>query len=207
MIIGDRKSRKNLKEDAEKNPLTINGKKMKEVTVIKFLGDLVSNSAEESVHQTVTKRIGIAKQAVFEIRSVIEDRRAQSIGGINLAFEIFNASVLGMLLHNCETWDSIPKKTMKILNDLYLLFFRTIFRIGNGAPIVNFFWETGTMKPKFLILQRTLRFIFHLANQSDKALSKQILKREISENIPGIYAANKHHLDKINFEAMKYLSK
>ena len=36
MIIGDRKSRKNLKEDAEKNPLTINGKKMKEVTVIKF---------------------------------------------------------------------------------------------------------------------------------------------------------------------------
>ena len=147
IILGDNGKRKELKQEVERNPLTINGKRMKEVEVIKFLGDYITNSPEESVNHTVKKRIGIAKQAVYEIRTIIEDRRANAIGGINLAFNIFNASVVSMVIHNCESWDMVPKKTLKMLNDLFLLFFRVIFRIGTGTPIVNFFWETGMMKP------------------------------------------------------------
>ena len=116
---------------------------MKEVKVMKFLGDYICNSIEDSVHQTVSKRIGIAKQAVYEIRAIIEDRRAGCIGGINLAFDIFNASVVTMVLHNCETWGKVPKKSLKMLNDLFLLFFRSVFRIGVGTPIVNFYCSTG----------------------------------------------------------------
>ena len=46
-------------------------------------------------------------------RAVIEDRRASTIGGINIAFEIWEASVLSMLAFNSETWINIPKKRLK----------------------------------------------------------------------------------------------
>ena len=123
IVFGDSKLVERIKEEVRKKPLMLSGKKMEEVKTIKYLGDRISNSLQESIHQTVMKRIGLAKQAVYEIRAIIEDRRAHCIGGINLAFEIFNVSVLTMIFYNSETWDFIPKKTYKVLDDLFLHFF------------------------------------------------------------------------------------
>ena len=180
---------------------------MTESEEIKYLGEIITNSLEESIHKTAMKRIGIAKQAVYEIRAVIEDKRSRTIGGMNLAFEIFNASVVSMVIHNSETWCSIPKKTHKVLNDLFLLFFRAIFRIGVGTPVVSFYWETAILKPKFQILQRTLLFIHHLANLPASALSHQIFQIQVNHEIPGLISKNKEHLEILNFEATKNMSK
>ena len=94
------------------------------------------------------------------------------------------------------SWDMVPKKSLKMLKDLFLLFFRVIFRIGTGTPIVNFFWETGMMKPKSLILKRTLMFIFHLANQSESALSRKMYNVQVTEKLRGIISTNIEHLEK-----------
>ena len=110
ILIGSKKARKNLHQQITNNPLILCNNPMKEVKLLKFLGDYLSFSLEDSVHQTVMKRLGVAKQAIFEIRAVIEDRRASTIGGINIAFKIWEASVLTMLAFNSETWISIPQK-------------------------------------------------------------------------------------------------
>ena len=112
---------------------------MKEVEKLKFLGDIISHSPEESIHDTVLKRQGIVKQSIIEIRTLIEDRRASSIGGINLAFSLWE-TVVSSLLYNSETWLRIPKKTMKVLKDIFNTFYSTIFRIGKGTPIIYYYW-------------------------------------------------------------------
>ena len=38
LIMGNKKTRENLQNQIELNPLTLCGKKMKEVTVVKYLG-------------------------------------------------------------------------------------------------------------------------------------------------------------------------
>ena len=86
IILGDTKERKRLKEEAVKKPLVLSEQKMTESEEIKYLGEIITNSLEESIHKTVMKRIGIANQAVYEITAVIEFKRSRSIGGINLAF-------------------------------------------------------------------------------------------------------------------------
>ena len=127
-ILGDRKAAKKLECDSKKEPLTLYGKKVTEVSMFKFLGDFISNSLEDSIYQTVKRRVAIARLAVYEIRTVIEDRRSKCLGGINLAFDLFNASVISMVLYNSETWGSdISKRTLKVLDDLFHLFFRVIF--------------------------------------------------------------------------------
>ena len=86
-MIGSTKAKKKIKQELEMNPLKIGNQELKEVQVFKHLGDFISNHLGESVHTTVTKRLGIAKLAIYEIRTVMEDRRARCIGGINLAFD------------------------------------------------------------------------------------------------------------------------
>ena len=140
------------------------GQKMKEVSEVKYLGDFIMFNNDESIHTTVKKRIGLAKHSVIEIRSIIEDSRATKLGGINISFQIFEACVLSFVLHNAETWDFIPKKTMKLLDDLFNYFFRKIFRISSGAPISNFYWQTGCLTAGNVILQKKLLFCHHLSN-------------------------------------------
>ena len=81
---------------------------------------------DDSIHKTILKRIAISKLAVVEIRAIVEDVRASRLVGINVAFGSFDACVLSSLLHNSETWDYIPRKSMKVLDDFFNYFLRKI---------------------------------------------------------------------------------
>ena len=110
LLVGNSRTKKRLKKELGKNPLTLCGVKMKEVQELKYLGNFISSNLLESVHRTIIKRIGIAKHTVIEIRNIIEDARATKLRGMNVAFYIFRAAVLSMLLHNAETFYDVSKK-------------------------------------------------------------------------------------------------
>ena len=140
LIMGSKKARKKLVTDLQKTPLTIYDQPMKEAKTLKYLGDHFSYNLEESVHLTVTKRIAVAKQAIYEIRHVLEDIRSSKVGGFNVAIDIWQMAVEPMLLYNAESWQNMPRKTLKALNDLYSHFYCCIFRIGSGSPVICFYW-------------------------------------------------------------------
>ena len=77
---------------------------MNQVKLMKWLGDYLSINLEESAHQTVLKRVAIAKHTVYEIRTIIEDTRAGKKGAMGIAFDIYERALLPMILWNCESW-------------------------------------------------------------------------------------------------------
>ena len=91
LLVGSGKGKGRLQRSLDKSPLTLCGSLMKQVTEMKYFGESISSSLEESVQRTVNKRINLAKHAVIEVRIIIEDSRAEKIGGINVAFHIFKA--------------------------------------------------------------------------------------------------------------------
>ena len=209
MVIGNAKAKKEIRSELEANPRILCGKPMQEVNIIKYLGDYLSVSLEDSVYQTVLKRAGIVKQSIYEIRAIIEDRRANQIGGINLAFEMWDAAVIPMLFFNSESWTNMSRKTFKVINSLFNSFYRVIFRIGTGCPIPNFYWQCGTMKAEFYILQRKLNFLFHLANLSLDSLARNIfdLQEKNSDSVPSLFSECRHHLTQLNFQVNRHASK
>ena len=68
VLFGSGKSRKKLEEDFERNPVRLYGRTMKESKFERYLGEQVGQSLAKSVSATVSKRIGRAKQCVFEIK-------------------------------------------------------------------------------------------------------------------------------------------
>ena len=207
VIVGNKKDRRKIAKELENNPLKLCGQNMEEVKEIKFLGDYIGPSCEESIHTTVSKRISIAKQTINEIRTIIEDRRAKSIGGINIAFDIFNAAVIPMVLNNGETWWNMKKKTLKALNGLFNYFFRLIFRIGSGCPVINFYIQVGCLKVEAVLLRMQLNFCYHLANLSPSALGRQTWDLQVNHRLPGLYLSVEDHLNKLNFHQNKSVSK
>ena len=180
---------------------------MQEVKETKYLGFVISTNNNDSIHKTVTKRIGLAKQAVLEIRTIIEDSRASRLGGINVAFQLWESCVLSFLLYSSETWDHIPKKTIRVLNDYFNYFFRKIFRICSGAPIPNFYWQTGFLKAGNMILQKKLLFCHHLSNLEAGSLVRQFYDLQCINDLPGLYSNVREHLVKLGIPGLKNVSK
>ena len=100
LIIGSKKEQRRLQKEIEETPLKLCKENMKQVKNLKILGDFISSELSESVHQTILKRIGVATISIYEIRAVVEDRRARCIGGINVGLNIFISSITPMIFFN-----------------------------------------------------------------------------------------------------------
>ena len=153
MQIGKSKMTQKFKDQLLKNPITLCGKPMSCVSEAKLLGDWLSDKGlGESVATTVKKRKGLVIASMYEIRTVVEDVRSNSIVGLSVGIDLWESVVLPMLLFNAETWFSIPQRTMDELENLQKQFFRCILAVGSGCPIPSLYWETGGMLIKYRIL-------------------------------------------------------
>ena len=206
LVMGNRSARKKIRHQLEKNPLILCSEKMHETNALKYLGDYLSFDLEDSVFQTITKRVGIVKQTTLEIRSVIEDSRADNLGPISLAFDIWEQAIVPMLLLNSESWLKISKKSMKVLDNLFHEFCQKIFRVGSGCPKPSYYWESGTQKFSTQILHRKLVFVHHLANLSPQSLGRQVIDVQIEKKI-GLFKEVEEHLTAMGVINLQELSK
>ena len=110
-------------------------------------------------------------------------------------------------LANYEIWMNVSKKTIRILDDLFLYFCRTIFRISAGCPKPSFYWESGSLTFENLILEKKLNFLFHLANLPISSLGRQFFDlQDEDRSLPSILQECQEHLDKIGLN-LKEVSK
>ena len=64
----------------------------------KYLGDcLDTRGLAKSVETTVAKRYGVCLNEILEMKSVIEDYRINSLGGIQVGIQVFNLAILPKL--------------------------------------------------------------------------------------------------------------
>ena len=145
IIVGNNNAKAKMKEQFKATPLTLSGKPMKEVDNEKYLGDYISTfGSTDTALITVKKRHNKAMNAIYEIKTVIEDCRAEVVGAIITGSEIWEVAVTPYLINNCDTWDYMPKKALDILDSLQNQFLRSLLATPRGSPTPALHWETGT---------------------------------------------------------------
>ena len=193
IIAGRRKAREKLQEQVDSSPLLLYNVKMSQVKSEKYLGIWLSETAADSVSITVNKRIGVATRTIFEIRSIIEDCRAEKIGGILLAFQLFEAWLIPSLLYGFEALSPIPKSSLKKLNDLSNKFLKVILGLGNkGNHTGAMYWMTGVMLMDNRILYRKAEFVHHLATLPSGSLGNIFYHSQKKRKYPGIVTEMQH---------------
>ena len=182
LVIGEKKARKKLLEELKKDPIILDDHPMKVANSAKYLGDKLSENLSDSVSETVKMRVGLASSAIYEIRAVVDDRRAEAVASLPTAFMIWEMAVIPMLLNNADVWLGMKKKTMKELDKLQLKFLRLILAVGTGCPIPMLYAETGTMLMSNRVLLRKLLFLHHVATLPLSTLARQVYERECRQD-------------------------
>ena len=148
---------------------------MKEVGSNRYLGCLLSPTVAESVTDTINCRIGLAKRAVYEIRTIVEDHRADQIGAIQVGLDLWRGSVLTSLLFASETWTDIPPKMMRKLTEVNSLFLANLFGVSKrGCPEVSLYVESSSFLISNQILLSQLLFIHHIATLPNDTLTNEV---------------------------------
>ena len=62
---------------------------------------------------TIEARDAKVKGACYETVAIVEDWRAQVIGGFHSAIDLFELAILPTLLYNAETWIGINKESSR----------------------------------------------------------------------------------------------
>ena len=101
IIAGNKKARRKMKERVEKEPLLLGDKRMQEANEEKYLGIWISGTVSDSVAATVSHRLGIASRSIHEIRTVIEDRMADTVGAVEVGLTLWNQSIMLQAWTSC----------------------------------------------------------------------------------------------------------
>ena len=130
IIAGGRKEREKLKAELKESPLTLYQKEVKMVDSEKYLGVQIAATVSDSITKTVDKRAGLALKASYEIRTVVEDYRAPKSGAIKIGLDLWESSVIPMLLYGSEVWSNIPKKVIKKSSDINTTFLANLLGVS-----------------------------------------------------------------------------
>ena len=125
--------------------------------------------------------MGLANKIIFEICTVIQDKRADCIGGLSVAFELFESTLIPMLLQGSDCWFRIKNKTMKMLEKIQLKFARVALTCSQGCPVPKLYSETGLILMPLRIIRNKVMFMFHVASLSPGTLARDLYDIERQE--------------------------
>ena len=90
MVIGSSKITKEVNESLKDKTIKLNGNPIKESDTEKYLGDYFHKFGnDQSIVTTVDRRYGKAMESIVDIKSIVEDVRAEIVGAIKTGLEIF----------------------------------------------------------------------------------------------------------------------
>ena len=99
----------------------------------------------DSVLQTFISREGKVKGACLEIALIVNDWRAQNLGGMETALTLWETCCIPSMMHGAGTWVEMNASTEKRLNSLQSWFVRLILQVGPSSPLLSLLWDTPAL--------------------------------------------------------------
>ena len=200
IIFGKKKKVNEITATVETNQsFQINDIKVKVKSEDKYLGDyLHSAGLAKSVEVTVAKRYGACLHRILELKSVIEDFRMHSLGGIKVGLEIFNLAILPTLLYNADTWLEIDDKTVGRLESLQKTLMRCLLAVPKSTPCAALNWDTGLVSMEYRVFRKKLLFLYHLRYMDESSLANEIFTLQKNYNLPGAVNEGRLLLEKFS---------
>ena len=117
ILLGNKSRISEIRDEIKLTSLTFRGETIKEKNYEQYLGDYIhSDGLSASVTQTINARHWRLLSAVLEIKTIIEDYRINTVGGILTGKELWDLAVIPVMLTNAGTWTEITEDSLNKLN-------------------------------------------------------------------------------------------
>ena len=179
ILFGKKKDVEEARREIKEEPICCGDFITREKVCDKWLGDLFhQDGLAASVLATVKDREAKIKGACYEVAAIIEDWRAQCLGGFRCALDLFQLAIIPSVLYNSETWVQIPAEAVEILENLQLFFVRLILKVPQGTPKAALRSETGLLSMKLRIWKRKCMLVRHIRCLSTSTLARQVYEEQ-----------------------------
>ena len=142
----------------------------------KYLGVVFSKS--RSFYKAIKHNVDHAKKAMHLLYKRIGSLKIPT----DLQIELFNHTILPILLYGCEIWGY---SDIKLIENVQNQFLRSITKLKKSTPIYMLYAELGITPIEVHIKSRMIGFWIKLVNSDDIKLSKtmyHIMQSEIESN-------------------------
>ena len=126
------------------------------------------------------------KAACLEIAAIIQDWRAQIVGGMDSALLMWEACCIPSLLTGAGTWVCISPAAEQRLEALQHWFLRLVLRVGPGCPVASLRWETGMLSMKLRIWVEKVMLVRHLRSLDEGSLARCVYEEQMLRQWPGL---------------------
>ena len=199
IAMGTKRQREKVKVELENKPIVCGDFQMKTAEKEKWLGQqIAAGGLADSVAETVGAKEGKIKAACLEIANIVNDWRAETVGGLETAIILWEACIIPSLLHSCSTWIQISKATENKLNILQRWFVRLIMQVPQGTPSASLTWETGLMDMKLRIWKEKVLLVLHIRSLDENTLAHKVYKEQKEQGWPGLAKETKEMCEELN---------
>ena len=120
--------------EAEEDPVLLGNITMNEKMAEKYLGDILhSQGLSASVQATIKAREAKTRGSIYELRSLTEDFRMQSVGACQSALDLYETCIIPSLLSNAGTWVEISDESVKLLDKIQDTFGKVLLSLPASA--------------------------------------------------------------------------
>ena len=187
LIFGKNKYRKKVLKNIEKDPMIMGGQQIQHSSVEKYFGDLIhEKGCEQSIKETVNKRIQGLTSKADEIIQIAESPIMGGLGNSTIAFRLFEAQIIPALLHNAESWIGITDKIIKDLQDFQDKFIRKVLQLPTSTTKAIYQWDSGMLSMKWRIALKKLLFVNKIMQKDHTNIAMRTLLEEFNNKIEGL---------------------
>ena len=198
IMFGKTKQLEEARKLLEKEPMMCGSFVVKEKECDKYLGEIFhSESLDRSVLETIKARSGKINAVSREIKAIIEDYRADVVGGALCGLELWRLCVLPSLLASCGTWVEASPATIEVAEQLQLNFLRQLFNVASSCPRPALRSEAGVLSIKHQIYIEKLTLLFHIRNLEQGSLANQVYEQQLEHSWPGLVKEGKEISEKL----------
>lgn len=187
VLFGNTSMQQNIRNELKSEPLMCGTFQVKEKESDKYLGEMFHRDGlSRSVEETIKSRTGKIKAVSWEIKAIVEDYRAEVVGGALCGVELWTMCALPSLLSSSSTWQEITPEAIEIAEQLQLDFLRMLFKVPKSCPRPALRSESGVLSIKYQIMIAKVSLVFHIRNMNDEALAKKIYIHQLKYGWPGL---------------------
>ena len=155
------------------------------------MGDVLSSdSLAASVEATIALRMGKVKGVMFEVAAMMADHRMQAMGGMQVAWDIWERSIIPSLLANCGSWVDISKAAIKTLNKCQELYCKLIYSCPDSTPLPSLRGEAGLQEMSIRIMTEKVclvsRILFLGEEREESSYAREVLMEQLAMGWGGL---------------------
>ena len=187
LVFGSEQFKAKVENDVKGTPVMLGKVEMREKHSEAYLGDILCcKGLRASTEASIKERTAKVKGSIYELRSLVEDFRMQSVGGMTAAIDLYESCIVPSLLSNSGTWTEIGEAEIELLDEKQDTFCRALLQLPKSTTKPSLRASLGLLGMRWRVMESKVLLVLAIRRQEEGGLAREVLEEQLTMGFPGL---------------------